>query len=451
MAIDPISLPSAAGINYGEGDVRHFSEGDAVGVPGLSAPTRELAQRDSLLAAKLNEVVNDVNNKEQIVTLPVYRTVLPASAEEIVANFRIAPGYEARVLNAIISSTPVSANTQLNIMWANGFGNVTGQTVLTTTSEATGGTKFSPTGEFIIEVRNMGDTTLDVVASVILTMRPIAGVTSALLPAPSVAPAGPPGKQGPGGKKGDPGQVGPPGSAGLTFRNRWTAVPFPVTYNENDIVTHDFAGTSGVSTFVAVQSHIAADVNQPQPSLIPSPFWDFIAEAGATGATGTQGAAVFPTFSHNTLRTTATTSSNYVALPYNGDDNYSKRDLLLAGTTAQQILSWNEFAIQGGAQIPNGVAFLARDERRTFNGTIGFALPQPSNGASTSWQVGNVACIATVHGTINTLDVINVSGTFANTVRVVPDGSGTIYSVNVDSAVPQQVDILFSGVTSLSP
>ena len=113
MAIDPVSLPSAAGVNFGEGDVRHFSEGDAVGVPGLSAPTRHLAQRDTLIAEKLNEVIDDVNNKEQIITLPVYRTVLPATTEEIIANFRIAPGYEARVLNAIISSTPVSSEPSL--------------------------------------------------------------------------------------------------------------------------------------------------------------------------------------------------------------------------------------------------------------------------------------------------------------------------------------------------
>ena len=54
MAIRPIDLPSAAGIEYGHGDVRHFAQGDAMDVPGLANPTRHLAERDNQLAQKLN-------------------------------------------------------------------------------------------------------------------------------------------------------------------------------------------------------------------------------------------------------------------------------------------------------------------------------------------------------------------------------------------------------------
>ena len=75
--IKPIDLPSAGGLTFGRLDVRHFSEDDAVDVPGLQNPTRHLAERDNAIAAKLNEVVGAVNNKEQFVPLNLSRTAIP--------------------------------------------------------------------------------------------------------------------------------------------------------------------------------------------------------------------------------------------------------------------------------------------------------------------------------------------------------------------------------------
>jgi hypothetical protein len=437
MAIDPVSLPSAAGVNFGEGDVRHFSEGDAVGVPGLSAPTRHLAQRDTLIAEKLNEVISDVNNKEQLVTLPVYRTVLPATAEEIIANFRIAPGYEARVLNAAISSTPVSSDTQLNIMWANGFGNVSGETVLTSSNEAQGGTKFWPTGEFIIEVKNLGDTTLDIVASIILTMRPIADVTSALLPAPSVAPPGPPGRQGDKGGKGDPGGAGPPGSPGLQFQGRWTDVTYPVTYSENDVVLHDFAGTSRTSTFVCLADHIADVVNQPQPSLTPSPYWDFIAEAGESG-TGVQGAtgANNITIEVNLIQGTVYTSSDFVGDYWNGLDIYLGTFHSLDSSPGQRYLALMQEQTILTTGTPKGFASLSYSTSVCFTGTLGFVLP------STAFNLAEVDYICN-----NVLMTASVFGTYTGTValyRTGPIGAENGYNVVARSGDGNGVPILIN-------
>lgn len=278
--VEPLSLPSAAGLDFGEGDVRHFSEGDAVNVPGLSNPTRQLANRDSLIADKVNELAGEVNNKEQIVPLQIPRMTLPPSSEEVVANFRIPPGYEARVLNAAISSTPVSSNIELDIQYSTGFGNVAGQAVVSTSAETAGGTVFFSAGEFIMSAKNIGSTTLDITASVMITVRPVASQQGALLPSVSVLPPGPPGPQGIQGRQGGIGPIGPIGSPGLLYRGDWVDVPAPFTYNINDVVTHDFRGTNGSSSYVCLQSHVANGINEPNPDLTPSPFWEFVAKAG---------------------------------------------------------------------------------------------------------------------------------------------------------------------------
>src|SRR4051812_40472560 len=152
MAIKPIDLPSAAGVNRGEGDVRHFSEGDSFSVPGVSGPTRELAERDNLIAQKLNETIQIVNNKEQFVPLPILRTTLPPNDNLVVTNYRIPAGFEARILNASIASSPLSADIQLNIFYATGFGNSTGESLVSTSDEITSGTSFKQNGEFIITI-----------------------------------------------------------------------------------------------------------------------------------------------------------------------------------------------------------------------------------------------------------------------------------------------------------
>jgi len=162
MAIKPIDLPAAAGIDYSGGDVRHFSQSDAMDVPGMTNPTRNLAERDNLLGNKVNEIVEVVNNQEQFVPLPLVRTNVPPGEEIVVTNYRIPSGFEARVLNAVLSATPTSTSAEVNVYYSESYGGSAGIAVVTATpgSEFTGDVNFYQVGEFIITLSNTGPTPL---------------------------------------------------------------------------------------------------------------------------------------------------------------------------------------------------------------------------------------------------------------------------------------------------
>lgn len=435
--VPPVSLPSAAGVDFGEGDVRHFSQGDSVSVPGLSNPTRQLAARDSLIAKTLNQVVAEVNNHEQIIPLPVYRMVVPPSSDEIVANHRIPVGYEARVLNAVISSSPVSADIELNILWSTGFGNVSGTTVMTTTNESAGGTTFSPAGEFIIQIKNKGSVTLDIVASVMVTMRPITDVSGALLPAATIAPPGPPGRKGDVGEKGGSGGVGPAGSPGLVPRGDWADTPFPISYSQGDVVSHDFAGTNQVSSYVCLQGHVANGVNEPQPSLTPSPFWNFLAEAGASGSSGSSStSAVTIDFETNPLQLGLETGADFVAGNSNGDytGGGSPNTVYSLGVLSETTITYNG---QGNASISGQF-------KRVFAGSLALVLPKIVDGATVDWDSDNTSIVVSSNGTVPVrtygANDFADSGTFY-------EDNGT-YFLGVPGNVPIKVSALIHGTST---
>lgn len=269
MPIDPVSLPDAAGLSYGEGDVRHFSEGDAVDVPGLSRPTRNLAQRDNQLAEKLNEVISVVNNKEQFVPLLPFRTTLPPNSEEIVLNYRIPQGFEARILNAIVTSVPSSSSAELDIYYSTGYGNSTGQQIVSTSTEFTAGTQFYSAGEFIITLKNRGGATLEMVASIQSTMRPLTETAGILIASTIIGEQGPPGPQGPTGPQGSQGNPGAAGSPGLTWQSTWNSSS---TYSSTDVVF--WLGSAWKSK--------TNSNNNNQPDISPS-SWEFLAEKGSPG------------------------------------------------------------------------------------------------------------------------------------------------------------------------
>jgi hypothetical protein len=269
MAIDPVSLPDSAAINYGENDVRHFTEGDALDVVGLSRPTRQLAQRDVALATKVNELVAFVNNREQPFALPVLRTTLPPNAEEIIENFRIPPGFEARVLNAIITSIPPSISAELDIYYATGYGNSTGTQIVSTSTEFTAGTQFYSNGELIITLKNRGGVSLEIIASIQLTIRPLGSASGVLLTSAVVSTPGPPGPPGPPGGPGGSGNPGPPGSPGLTWQGAWSNA---ATYTTTDVVF--WLGSS-------YKSLVSSNVGN-QPDLSPT-FWTYVAQTGTPG------------------------------------------------------------------------------------------------------------------------------------------------------------------------
>ncbi len=167
----------------------------------MANSSRNLAQRDNLLASKLNEVVKVLNNREQLINVPAVRTVLPPGASEIIQNFRIPEGFEARVLNASVAP---AGQARLDVFHGDeSYGAQAGAKIINTTDEFDGGVSFFGTGEFIVKLTNLFDATIDAAASLILTMRPTtAGITGGWI------------GSGAKGLKDDKGDRGAPGAVG---------------------------------------------------------------------------------------------------------------------------------------------------------------------------------------------------------------------------------------------
>ncbi len=271
--IRPIDLPTSAGLSFGKGDVRHFSESDAVNVVGLQNPTRHLAERDNILASKINELVAEINNKEQFVPLAVPRTAIPPGTEEVITNFAIPAGFEARILNATIGSTPASADLLLKVYFASGYGNVAGTELVSTTSTFASGVAFYNQGEFIVALRNNGVSTLDAVASLTLTVRPIGSTSSLLVGSVIQGKQGLPGSKGDRGLKGDPG-TGGDGDPGMVWMGAYNS---STSYAHPQVVSYVSGGVT--------QSYICTRPNPypPQPPTNTA-YWDLVVSSGSSGS-----------------------------------------------------------------------------------------------------------------------------------------------------------------------
>ena len=440
--INPIDLPTAAGVEFGRGDVRHFSESDAVDVVGLQNPTRQLAERDNLLAAKVNEVVSAVNNKEQFVPLSVPRTLVAPGVQEIVANFAIPVGFEARILNASVGTTPLSSSANLVIYYAPGYGNVTGTQLFSTSSTFTSGISFYNGGEFIIALINNGNTHLECVASITLTVRPI-GSTAGLLVGSVIS-----GPQGLPGQKGDRGLQGPPGSGGagtpgLNWRGSYASGN---GYAPPDAVSF----TSGGVT----QSYISILSNPATPNSAAPPngtYWGLLVSAGSAGAgmnwrgawsaSNTYAASDAVSYVSNGI------TSSYICIlartptpttPFNdpthwdlfagpvaagqltysvdnptgntwcsagfmlgtGDGDYIGLGNVNAGGPSQKITpAYTEASFISSQTTPFGVALLQYQERIVSSGTKALVLPQTGDGAAVNWLSSSVNCMVSVDGT----------------------------------------------------
>jgi hypothetical protein len=447
MAIKPINIPSAAGLNFGEGDVRHLSEGDAMDVPGITNPTRQLAYRDSELASKLNETIEVVNNKEQFVPLPILRTTVSPNEEITVTNYRIPTGFEARILNASVAATPVSPDIELNIYYATGFGNTTGTVMVTTSDESASGTSFKSAGEFIISIKNKGGTTLDIVASVLLTMRPIGAEGTLLVGSVLQGAKGDPGQTGPRGLQGIPG-TGGAGSPGMVWDGEWISAK---SYQPKTVVSFPLYGTV-ISSYFCTVAHTSDLTNQP-PNVN---FWDTVAlgsagsVVGAVGPTGPAGGV--PTYGAASVTGTIVPDGDYVG--GTGEQGYTGGGSAFGTTTVQ----WNQYFIDSGTNATpvKGLAFLQATFRRAYNGNIKIFLPQTTpEGAKVDWSNSNVLCQATINGSysVNT-QLPGPSGQSAyvtplDTVQVTQQSSNA-YFVRVKAATPQKVSISFSGIQGIS-
>jgi hypothetical protein len=435
MAIRPIDLPSAAGLNRGEGDVRHFAEGDAIDVPAIAGPTRELAERDNRLAEKINETIAVVNNKEQFVPLPVLRTTMSPNDEIVVSNYRIPAGFEARVLNAAISSTPLSADIELNIYYATGFGNTTGDVLVTTSDENTSGTSFKQDGELIIAIKNKGGSTVDVVASILLTMRPIGAAGTLLVGSVIQGEQGPPGQTGPQGIQGPPG-TGGAGSPGMVWTGAWTSGR---GYNTKEVVSFPLYGTV-VSSYICLIAHTSNLVNAPNAS--PT-VWDPVAigSSGSVqslpGPTGPQGAGAF--FATAQLSGTITTGVDYQSGSFSSDYNST-----LPSSGVGPFLC-RESAVFSTVSGTTGMGFLNGKLQTCFKGHGTITFPQQSGGAKANYSTSYVNMYVTSNGTAP-VTVDPVAGTFSTLAEITSLPNGMGYVVNVRTANPIPLTVFAVGM-----
>jgi len=446
MAIKPIDLPAAAGLDYSGGDVRHFSQGDAVNVPGLSNPTRNLAERDNALAEKVNEVVSVVNNQEQFVPLPVVRTNVPPGDEIIVTNYRIPAGFEARVLNAVLSTTPASTSAELDIYYSSSYGGSTGAVVVTVTpgSEFTGDVNFYQTGEFIIAIKNTGASTLELAASVMLTMRPLGAEGTLLVGSIIEGPQGKPGQRGGPGPQGNPG-TGGAGSPGMVWQGAWTN---GISYAVNDVVSYAYSGTYG-SWICRIANTGNYGVNDPQTS---TSVWNTVAigvaVSGTAGPTGPAGNEA--QFTSLVPTGYIVTASNYGTRPYTAEYD--------AGVISQPSRAYPISALEKGIYNSTGtvgVAILTASYRTCFSGSMSIILPRIATGGVVDYTTTSVDLIAiaagsvVTYGTANNSSVgaINAGGTYSKSYKQITYTNGWGIEVISPDALP--MSFLVHGVVSV--
>jgi hypothetical protein len=284
--ITPLNLPDAAGYTYMGGDVLHQSPAAAIDWANLSFTSRTLAQRDNLIAAKVEALIAQVNNKEQLIPVNLPSTYLAPGDVEASTAVRIPAGFQGRVLNAAVSSTPLANTCLLQVLYSAQFGASIGQVAVSTYNESTVATSFYPTGEFVITISNAGTVPITALASVLITLEPVVDQQGSLI-GPGVQ--GAPGPQGPpglNGNNGGPGPPGPTGAPGITWLGAWNST---ANYVPTNVVYYNW-GILGVAAYFC----LAANINQipPTPSSAPNAYWDLIAYTPPS----TQPIQVTPTF-----------------------------------------------------------------------------------------------------------------------------------------------------------
>lgn len=463
MAIRPVDLPSAAGVDYGGGDVRHFSPGDAADVPGLQNPTRQLAQRDNLVADKLNEVIGVVNNREQLVQLPMVRTVLAPSESLTVTNYRIPVGFESRVLNASISSTPQVPDIELDIFYSAGtFGNVTGTSIVATATEFTGGVNFYQTGEFIVALKNKSAVTLEISASILLTIRPIGAEGSLLVASVIQGQQGPPGQGGPPGPPGTPGSGGA-GSPGMIWTGSFQSGR---TYRDKEVASFPLYGTL-LSSFIARTT----TTEDPGTSYFANDgVWNPVAigSSGPPGVSGTGGppgvSGSVPYVATQTVFGTLYTGPDWVVTPVTG---YS--DVLIdafGGTVGLVGNHTYRFPMRENyieSTTPNlgfqrGMTVLLGALRFAFSGDGTFAMPTAAlSNSKVDYNSSNCDVILAVSGTVPTI-IVNGTGSIPTTYTVVNGtdiggvvtGTGTFPQTIIDGGGVGVTELITCYPTGLS-
>jgi hypothetical protein len=499
--IEPISIPQAAAINFGGADVRHVSSTtDPLSGDSISNATRQLAFRDVLLAQKVNEIVETINNKDQFINLPTVTTTLPGGAAQIVTNFRIPPGYEARVLNAIVSSVPSNSIKLIIGYNANQYGLTTYDTeAVSTIGEFSSGTSFYGTGEFVVSLTNLSGKTAAASASIALTMRPVAAQKGGIIGPGAVGPKGDKGDKGDPGDSGSPGSPGPIGPIGANWRGPWSS--------GSNFATRDLTQDRGSSWIAKVPN---VNIEPPLGSVAGDATWDLIAQKGDAGPAGPASIIPGPPGSTGPVGPQGNTgpAGFVVQGVYNPFIPYSQTAVVtyVAGSISRTFYAgtnipagiiptspasgWIELfgpyagavydgrtlttvvatgtdygagvAIQGYGSIPPGsslamvskessvyggppggqfagISHLRGEKKAVFRGQITLNLPQLTDGSTQNWAIGDVNLIAAQHGTVPPL-----GGGSIPMVTTWPAGTAS-YTIDSNSPTPVPVAIFWAG------
>lgn len=375
--IDPLNLPKGAGLDQNGGDVRHLSPDDSLDHASVSRATRNLAKRDDLIKEKVNELVSVVNNKEQIISVPLVRTTLPPGATEV-TNYRIPSGFEARLLNTSVSSTPAGI-IRLNVYHGTGFGGTSGTELSSTTGESEAQTKFYGVGEFIVEFTNIGGQHAEFVGSVMLTMRPVGSNGTVITAGSTASLRGPQGLKGEQGSTGATGPTGPAG-AGVTWLGPYAGTN---TYARNSLVSFPVAVSGGgtkISTYIA---NLAAGAGTTPANN--TAVWNVFAEgatgtAGGDGSDGSGGGQTISVFENSPPGTIKTEWDFVAGVSQNGYNRLSE------GT---QTPTFTEYRITNGVSAGT-LLFMRYSQYLNFTGAALIELPSQAWGALADWQVDEV-------------------------------------------------------------
>lgn len=463
-AIIPVRIPTGAGVEYAGGDVRHVSAQDEITNTSISAATRHLAWRDTVIAETLNRVVGELNNRENITVVPLGAVRVAASETETVHNYKIPPGFEARIINASVSSDNLSV--RLDVLWGSGFGGTTGTSVVSTLNETNAGTRFFSTGEFIFQLNNTGSESSGSTSSVTVAVRPVGASYGGLIGPGAVGPEGPPGPQGETGPTGGVGPTGPAGSPGLVWVGEWSSGS---TYPKNSAVRYSVGGEE--SSYVALVPN--TNSAPPDPDSAPDGVWDLIARGGSgSGSTGNlnyRGEWVLsPTPSYAeydlvSITSTGSTTDAWVAGPSptpgvepSVSNGWSRLVSSNTGEIDQQTvygvvytsavytpgtsgaysstgtasgtypLAFEETRMVLGSQ---SVAQLRLSRKDYFSGTIGIELPQTIRFASTDWT-----------DTSASVNVFSNSGGEVYINRI----SGSLFNICAPTA--QRIGVVITGI-----
>lgn len=157
-------------------DIRHLGPNDELSSASLLPVSRALAQRDSTVVDKLNEVVGAVNNLSRFVTLPAVPVQVAGGASIQLCNFRVPAGFEVRVINTAVSSSKTdgaeaAVKYQAGVFGGDGTG-LNSSTLVETTSEVSIAGEWVGAGEIVLVLRNQSAESAAIKSSVLLELRP---------------------------------------------------------------------------------------------------------------------------------------------------------------------------------------------------------------------------------------------------------------------------------------